>query len=49
MSLLEETIPLDLENMMNNPDGYVPVMTEDNHDVAVGVYTYLTWTDLVEG
>ncbi len=32
VSLVEETLPLDLEIMMNNPDGYVPLMMDDNHD-----------------
>ena len=35
VSLDEETLPIDLENMMNNPDGYVPLMAEDNHDVEI--------------
>ena len=23
---------MDLENLINNPNGYVPLMTDDNHD-----------------
>jgi hypothetical protein len=32
VSWVEEQLPLDLENMINIPDGYVPLMMEDNHD-----------------
>jgi hypothetical protein len=32
VSQVEEQFPLDLENMINNPNGYVPLMTDDNHD-----------------
>jgi hypothetical protein len=35
VSLVEETLPSDLKNMMNNHDGYVPLMMEDNHDIAI--------------
>jgi hypothetical protein len=31
----EAPLPMDLENMMNNPKGYVPLVTDDNHDVAI--------------
>ncbi len=31
----EAPLPMDLENMMNNPEGYVPLVTNDNHDVAI--------------
>jgi hypothetical protein len=32
VSQVEEQLPLDLENLINNPDRYVPLMTGDNHD-----------------
>ena len=32
VSQVEEQLPLDLENMLNNPDGYVPLTMDDNHD-----------------
>jgi hypothetical protein len=32
VSRVEEQLPLDLENMINNPDGYVPLNVDDNHD-----------------
>ncbi len=35
VSQVEEQLPLDLENMINNPDGYVPLMMDDNHDGIV--------------
>ncbi len=35
VSRVEEQLPLDLENMINNPDGYVPLMMDDNHDGIV--------------
>jgi hypothetical protein len=31
----EAPLPMDLENMMNNPEGYVPLVTDDIHDVAI--------------
>jgi hypothetical protein len=35
MSREDEALPMDLENMMNNPEGYVPLVMDDNHDVAI--------------
>jgi hypothetical protein len=32
VSQIEEQLPLDPENMTNNPNGYVPLMTDDTHD-----------------
>jgi hypothetical protein len=32
VSRVEDQLPLDLENMINNPDGYVPLNVDDNHD-----------------
>ncbi len=32
VSQVEEQLPLDLENMLNKPDGYVPLTMDDNHD-----------------
>ncbi len=37
MSREDEALPMDLENMMNNPEGYVPLVMDDNHDVAIPV------------
>ncbi len=37
MSHEDEAPPMDLENMMNNPEGYVPLVMDDNHDVAIPV------------
>jgi hypothetical protein len=38
VSWVEEKLPLDVENMINNPDGYVPLMMVDNHDdIAIPV------------
>ncbi len=38
VSWVEEQLPLDVENMINNPDGYVPLMMVDNHDyIAIPV------------
>ena len=38
MSWVEEQLPLDVENLINNPDGYVPLMMVDNHDeIAIPV------------
>ncbi len=35
MSREDEALPMNLENMMNNPKGYVPLVTDDNHDVTI--------------
>ncbi len=37
MSREDEALPMDLKNMMNNSEGYVPLVTDDNHDVAIPV------------
>ena len=37
LSLVEETLPLDLEHMINNPDWYVPLMTDNNYDIAIPI------------
>ncbi len=35
VSRVEEQLPLDLENMINNTDGYAPLMMDVNHDGIV--------------
>ncbi len=35
MSRENEALPMDLENMTNNPEGYVPLVTDDNREVAI--------------
>jgi hypothetical protein len=38
VSHVEEQLLLDLENMINNPDGYVLLMMDNNHDgIAIPV------------
>jgi hypothetical protein len=32
VSRVEEQLPLDLENMINDPDGYVALTMDDNHN-----------------
>jgi hypothetical protein len=35
VSRVEEQLPLDFENMINNPDGYVPFLTMDNNNNGI--------------
>ena len=38
VSRVEEQLPLDLENMINNPDGYVPLKKiDDNHHDGIAI------------
>ena len=37
VSRVDEQLPLDLENMINNPNGYVPLKIYDNHHDGIAV------------